>query len=476
MKPIWKEAGGHYPRLEEDVHCSAAVVGGGLTGVILAYLLAERGMDTVLFEENTIASGKTGRSTAKVTLAHGFRYAEMAEKISPEAARKYAAANLAGFRFYEEHLPGVRRQEMFLYALYGERRLRREFHAMTENGIRAEYVAGDAVPLPFPVAGAIRLPDQFAMDPVAFAEDLCRRGNFTVYENSPVTEVTGHSLTCAGHRVEAEHVIVCTNYPRGVPGSMAPVKLSRKSSCAVRMRQEGGFDFPRVMAFGADGGYGYRFGSGACAEDLLVSGETSRGAPSPNAVQRMVETVRTFAPRAEVVENWVNNDTYTHDGIPYAGQLSSGVWIACGYGAWGMTNAASAAVLLADGICGRECWYGDVFSPKRNFLKGGSAEFTEHLSTAVGGGMKRLSQPPKKNARDLVPGEAAVVNVSGKRMGAYRDEEGEVHLVNLRCPHLGCEMEWNGEEKTWDCPCHGSRFRYTGECLSHPAEGCVRAE
>ena len=457
-----------------DLTCDAAVIGGGLTGVLCAHALAARGLSVALFEEQTVAheGSKTARSTAKATVAHETSYSTLAEKVSPEASRKYAAANLAGLRFLHSITGGCGSRDMYLYALHGERRLRREFLAMRENGIDCEYL-GHA-PLPFPVTGAVRLPGQLALDPVELAHNLCSAGTFRVFEHAPVTAAGRHSLTCCGHTVTAAHVIAATNYPVFHEGTI-PLKLARKASYAVAVRCDGGFRMADVMAFGADGGFGYRY-----AQDgklLIVSGETHRGAASPNAGERLLRAAKDAAVgEIEIVRQWSNNDGYTHDGIPYVGALRCGIRIACGYGAWGMTNSAAAAVILAEQICGSGVWYDDIFSPYRNFLRGGTSHFTEHVSTAVGGAMRTMSAPPDRYASEIACGHAEIINYHGKRAGAYRDESGQLHVVGLRCPHLGCSLEWNPEEKTWDCPCHGSRFDYTGKCLSNPAESSIAME
>lgn len=469
MADFWKKHGREYPTLHKDIKCRAAVIGGGLTGVLLASRLAERGIDTALFDAGRIGGGKTARSTAKVTLAHGTAYSDIARRVSTEAAKKYAAANMAGLEYVVSLEGEESRRDMYLYAMYGERKLRRELDVMLECGIDAEHVAGADLPLPVGSVGAIRLRDQLAIDPVQLCERLCEAGHFKIYENSPAEHVERHGFTCAGHRVHADFVAVCTNYPVRVPHSGSPLKLSRKSSVAVAFRSAVGFPMDDVMAFGVDGGYGYRYAEREGERVLIVSGETGRCVP-PGAVERIVGTVQRFAPEAEVVTSWVNNDTYTHDGIPYAGELAGGIYVACGYSAWGMTNAAAAAVILENRILGHNLWYDDVFSPRRNFLRGGAAEFAEHVCVTARGEVKNLASPPDRYVSSVREGEAAIVNHHGRRVGAYREDGGEVHLVSLKCPHLGCSLEWNDVDKTWDCPCHGSRFSYRGECISNPAE------
>ena len=184
--------------------------------------------------------------------------------------------------------------------------------------------------------------------------------------------------------------------------------------------------------------------------------------------------LQSLAHGARVIEKWTNNDVYTHDMLPYVGKTRAGVYLACGFNAWGMVSGASAAVILSEEVCGREVWYADIFSPERNFLRGGSSSFSEHLGEAVSGSAKKYSPAPELKIAELKNGEGGVVNYHGKRMGAFRDNGGEVHLVSLRCPHIGCELEWNAVDCTWDCPCHGSRFTYDGEAIGNPAVKGIR--
>ncbi len=470
MYPIFKPSPhSSHPRLTESLSCDAVVIGGGLTGVLCAHRLAGRGLSVVLLEEHTVAheQSHTARSTAKATVAHEGIYSFLREHRSAEVSRKYAASNLAGLRYLRELADPSEEREMYFYALHGERRLQREFLALRENGIPCSY--DRSAPLPFPVTAAVRLPGQLALNPTELIREICAANSFRVFEHSPVTAVGRHSVVCNGQTVTAGQVIVATNYPVFCESSGMPLKLYRKTSYAVAVRCKNGFRMRDVMAYGIDGGYGYRYTRDG--DILIVSGETHRGTDAPNAEDRLLEAAKQAAHGdAELVTAWSNNDTYTHDGLPYAGMLHNGVAVACGYGAWGMTNAAGAAVLLTELICGKEVWYADIFTPYRNFLRGGTTSFSEHMGVAAGGMMRTFASPPEEYASKVRPGEAAVIQYHGKRAGAYREENGELHVVSLRCPHKGCALEWNAADRTWDCPCHGSRFGFTGECLSNPAE------
>lgn len=166
----------------------------------------------------------------------------------------------------------------------------------------------------------------------------------------------------------------------------------------------------------------------------------------------------------------------TLDGIPYIGQFSVNRpdwYVAAGFGKWGMTNAMVSARLISDAVLGKDMGEWKVFSPQRMNLTGSASCLIKNTVQASKGLGKRLFMRPKNALDKLEAGHGGIVTVQGKKVGAYKDEDGKIYLVSVTCPHLGCQLEWNPDEKTWDCPCHGSRFTYQGELLDGPAENGV---
>lgn len=162
----------------------------------------------------------------------------------------------------------------------------------------------------------------------------------------------------------------------------------------------------------------------------------------------------------------------TLDKISYIGQYSkenSDWYVATGFQKWGMTTAMTAALILRDLICGQEVFYKDVFSPSR-FSLGNIPALLAETGHSIKGLGKRVLFIPGKEAEDILPGQAGVVLYKGKKAGVYKDMEGKIYAVDIRCPHLGCQLEWNAAELSWDCPCHGSRFDYRGNLLNNPAQ------
>ena len=470
---VWEREMLDYPSPESDIVCDACVIGGGLAGVVTAEVLAEKGLKTVLIEENKILSGRSGRTTAKAVPAPPYLLSSIAH-TSPERAHKIAAAYSAGMRLLGEQIrrfpTSGRTADMYYAALYGEKRLRREYHAMLENGIECGFYGANAAPLPFEHASAIRVYDCFALSPAELVSGICLSGKFRAYEGDGAAKVGAHSvLLTSGRRIRADAVVSCTGYP--VTGSVKnPLRLYAKSSAAVLSDTADCEILENAMAYICDCGIGVRHSPDG---GLIVSGEAHRGAPETGWLERLTEKLAEIAPGARVVDSWTNNDTYTHDGVPVIGRTDGGIYVSAGFSGWGMTAAAAGAVILGELVTGNEVWYAGAFDPERG-VGGREGSLTEHMSAAVKGLADASSPSPDKRADELHADEGGIVSYRGKRAGCYRDGDGQLHALEAKCTHMGCELKWNAEERTWDCPCHGSRYTFDGECITRPGERGLR--
>ncbi|MBE6597891.1 MAG: FAD-dependent oxidoreductase [Ruminococcaceae bacterium] len=478
----WKTTASKYPTLTDDIRCSCLVVGGGLCGVLTAYLLGKRGVDTVLIEKEHLGFGKTMGTTAKATVCHNMIYTRLEKSIGMEGARLYAEANLHGLRLLRELLlddgaasrGDCQRSDFFLYSIYGERRIAAELRCMRECGILCSPINGreSRFELPLRIKSGILVKDQLQFPPLKAIHDIASRSNVGIYEETEaVSAIRSHAgyivKTKNGQAIQASKVIVATNYPVLVPRNLSFIKLYRETSYAAALT---GAPVLRSMYFGIDGGYAYRSHGSA----LIVSGERHRTSPVPNAADRLLEEAKAMFGEVTPLCSWSNNDCYTHDGIPYIGKTGDGLYIASGFNGWGMTNSASAALILSYLAVGENLPFAGIFSPSRNIIKSGGESLAHHISISAAGMAKNLTVP-ELTAADIRPGCAGIVSHNGKRTGAYRDNEGKLHLVSLKCPHLGCSIAWNPAAKTWDCPCHGSRFTPDGICISEPStqNSCV---
>ena len=183
--------------------------------------------------------------------------------------------------------------------------------------------------------------------------------------------------------------------------------------------------------------------------------------------------------KEENVIPWSAQDCMTLDGIPYIGQFGRKTedwFVATGFGKWGMTSSMAAAVLLTDQICRRENPCGEVFSSQRLHPVTSAKPFLTEGTYAAANLLKQKLIPPKEKLDQLKPGHGGVVEYHGEKAGVYKAEDGQVFAVSVKCPHMGCQLTWNPDEKSWDCPCHGSRFDYRGRLIDGPAQTAVDGE
>jgi glycine/D-amino acid oxidase-like deaminating enzyme/nitrite reductase/ring-hydroxylating ferredoxin subunit len=478
------------PQLDGDVRADVAVIGGGIVGITTALLLAEAGASVVLLEAGRLAGGTSGYTTAKVSSQHGLIYDTLRAEHGVETARRYGAANEAALAWIAARVArdGIdcdfRRQPSYTYvtSVDDRGRVEQEAEAAIEAGLPAELV--EETPLPFPVAAAVRFEQQAEFHPrrylFALAERLETIAGARVFERSHAVEVGAHEgrqvVKGPGGRVLAERVVIATHYPF-LDRSLAFARLRPERSYAIACRIAGappagmhisGGDEPKrsVRAVPTPGG-----------EELLLVGGEGHKTGTESDTELRYERLEAFAREhwdvQSVEHRWSAQDPVTTDLLPYVGRLlphSDRVLMATGFAKWGMTGGTAAALLLADLCLGREAMWADLFDPwrvtPRQSLPRVVKENAQVAARFVGDRLRHADKRPLENLR---PGEGALLEHDGETVAAARDDGGTLHAVSARCTHLGCLVQWNGAERSWDCPCHGSRFSLDGAVLEGPA-------
>jgi len=490
--PVWLAAAPDppaRPRLDGDVRADVAVLGGGIVGITTALLLAEAGASVVLLEAGRLAGGTSGATTAKVSSQHGLIYDALRSRHGAETARRYGEANEAALAWIAARVQrdaidcDFRRQSSYAYVTAaGERaKVEREAQAAAEAGLPASLVT--ETPLPFPVAAAVRFERQAEFHPrrylLALADRLEAIDGARIFEYSHAVEVGEHEgrqvAKGPGGRVLAERVVIATHYPF-LDRSLAFARLRPERSYAIACRIAGAP--PAGMHI--SGASPTRSVRGVPLPDgdelLLVGGEGHKTGAEPDTELRY-ERLEAFAREhwdvRSVEHRWSAQDPATLDGLPYVGRLlphSDKVLMASGFAKWGMTGGTAAALLLADLCRGREAMWTDLFDPNRLTLRQSLPRLVkENAQVAAHFVGDRLRAAQKRPLENLRPGEGALVEHDGERVAAARADDGTLHAVSARCTHLGCLVRWNGAERSWDCPCHGSRFALDGTVLEGPA-------
>ena len=266
--------------------------------------------------------------------------------------------------------------------------------------------------------------------------------------------------------VRAEHIVFATHYPFvNAPGWFF-LRMHQERSYVLALESEW---LPEGMYIGADAdGLSLREADGL----LLAGGEAHRTGENSagGRYERLLERTRAFAGKERA--RWSAQDCVTVDGVPYIGLFSeeNGWYVATGFGKWGMSSSMASALLLSGQIAGGAPDWTEVFAPMRFQLSASAKSAATELTQACKGLARGFFAFPRALLDELPRGHGGIVEAEGRKAGVYKDENGECHFVDPRCPHLGCQVEWNPDERSWDCPCHGSRFRFDGALIDNPAQ------
>lgn len=472
MESLWSKTAKRHEResLSGDIAVDAAVIGGGLAGILTAYYLKEAGLRVCVLEAECVGSGQTKNTTAKITSQHGLIYGRLIKQFGEERAREYAQANQEAIGKYRQLVEKHRmdceweEKDAYLYSVLDAEPLRQEADAAKRLGIDAEFTT--ACGLPFAVKGAVRFRNQAQFHPLKFLYALADM--VPIYEKTKVQKMEKNCAITSQGTVTAKHFVIATHYPFvNVPGFYF-ARMHQERSYVVAL--ENATD-PDGMYIGTDaGGYSFRSSGGYL---LLGGGKHRTGENSEGGkYDGLREKAAQWYPGSRIAAQWSAQDCITLDAVPYIGRFSEAApdwYVATGFGKWGMTTSMAAAGIITEMITGSEHPY-PVFSPQRFALSAAAKTALTDSAQAVKGIAREVFGLPRGAVEALPAGHGGIVDVDGEKAGVYKDENGKIFAVHTRCPHLGCQLEWNPDERSWDCPCHGSRFDFRGELLDNPAE------
>lgn len=447
MESIWKTNLEIETRkeLQKDIEVQNVVIGAGIAGILIAYFLQKKGQKVIVIEAKAIGSGQTGNTTAKITSQHGLCYEKMMRKMNAEKAREYARANEEAIKSFEQVIKDenincqFEKKPAYLYTQSEENVevLKKEAAAAAFLGINACYVDGDNITeLPFRVKGAVRFENQAQFHPMEFIGHLSKK--LEIYENTRVLSVKKHMICTDKGMITAENIIFATHYPMvNIPGFYF-LRQHQERSYVVALKERKELS---GMYYGIDErGLSLR----SLGDILLLGGGGHRTGKCGAGMgyHFLKEKIHSTYPEAEVIAGWSAQDCMPHDGIPFIGNYSAWrpYWyVATGFHKWGMTASMVAAKIISDKICGISVPYEKTFSPQRFFLRAAFVNLMKDVGESV----------------------------LGLGKGLFSSKE-------RRCTHMGCRLEWNEEENTWECSCHGSGFNEKGELKDNPAKRNLR--
>ncbi|EDT70178.1 FAD-dependent oxidoreductase [Clostridium perfringens] len=472
MKSVWSESCKFRKReaLNKDIKTDVLVIGAGIAGILTAYMLKQKGRDVVLIDAAEIASGNTKNTTAKITSQHDLIYSKLISEFGEEKARQYAKANELAIKKYKEIIEYKRiecdfeEKPAYVYSLNEVDVLKEEVEAAKNLGIDAEFV--QEANLPFKINGAVKFNNQAQFNPLKFLKGISNE--LVIYENTRALEIKENLVVTSGGNITANNIVVATHYPiMNAPGYYF-MKMHQERSYVLALENTSEIDGMYIDL--NKEGYSFRTYNNL----LLLGGISHRTGENEDggSYDELRKVAKKLYPKAKEKYYWSAQDCMTIDGIPYIGRYSSetpNIYVATGFNKWGMTSSMVSAMIISDMILEKENDFSEIFSPRRFDLSLSINNIANDLIETAKNFIAQKVSIPSSEIEHIKNGHGGIIEYNGEKVGVYKNKEGKEFFVSTKCTHLGCQLSWNADELTWDCPCHGSRFDYKGRLIGSPA-------
>jgi glycine/D-amino acid oxidase-like deaminating enzyme/nitrite reductase/ring-hydroxylating ferredoxin subunit len=462
------------------------IVGGGVTGITTALQLQKSGLQCIVVESHNLCFGTTGGTTAHLNTFLDNSYDRIEKNFGEEGVQLIAKATTEALELYHANVEeynvdcGYEQKDGYLYSQDEKQteELNKIFEASKKAGVDVAYT--DRIPVPVEFKKAIVYHDQANIHPSKYVYALAKafeENGGVILQNCMVKDFKGDKVleveTSQG-TIDTRILIWATHIPPGVNLLHFRCAPYRSYVIAATLNNDA---YPDGLAYDMyDPYHYYRTQIVDGKKYLIVGGEDHKTAHEENTEEcfnRLEKHVRKYFDVKKTAFKWSSQYFEPADGLAYIGHLPGNpdnVLVATGYGGNGMTYSHITALTLTDLIVKGESEYAKLFDPDRLKPIAGFANFIKENADVVKEFIgKRLSKEKLNELSDIAPGEAKLVKYEGKTLALYKDEEGEIHAVSPVCPHAKCAVGWNSAEKSWDCPCHGSRFTIDGEVLTGPA-------
>ena len=502
MNSYWIESCkkiGDFEKINKDYVADVCIVGAGICGLSTGYYLAKAGLKVIILDKDGVGEKASGHTTAKITLQHNLIYDYLINSFGAEKALQYFKANKKAISNIEsiintenidcdfEVLPN------FVYTtetediskIQGEIKAVNILNSCCENignGKKfAEFVTDCG--LPFKVTGAIKIEEQAQFHPRKYMLGLARaikEYGGLIFTNSRVTdcekEGKGYITYIDGYKVKSKYVVIASHYPFiNFPGFHF-LKMYQSTSYAIAIETKKAL--PEGMYINEkEPILSFRTAKYEDKRLLIIGGGSHKTGFAPESdvnygYDCLEKEAKKLYPDCKILYRWNTRDCVSLDKVPYIGEFSNlmpNMYVATGFNKWGMTSSNVAANIITDKILGNENNYAEIFDSTR--LK--PIKNRIELKNMVGQVLKSFTsnriKVPKEDLDAIEKDNGGIIDFAGSSIGVYKDRDGNIFAVNPTCSHLGCLLTWNNLDKTWDCPCHGSRFDYSGKNLYDPA-------
>lgn len=476
------------PTLNQNTETEVCIIGAGLTGLSTGYYLSKAGMKVTILEKDTIISHTSSNTTAKITSQHGLFYKYLVDSKGSEFAKKYYEANQQAISNIHDIITNEQidcnfeKQNSYIYTenMDDVSKVKEEFNTCQKLKIDSEFLT--RISLPLNIQGAICFKNQAQFHPKKYGIGLCQsilQNNGKIYEKSKVININRNldyfNIQTNTNFIKAKYLIFACHYPiLNFPGYYF-LKMYQSTSYAAT------FDIGKNNYF--EGMYintstpkiSFRIIRDKETNYLLVVGndhKTGEKINTSDTYKKLEKIAKKLYPNAIIKHTWYAEDCITLDKLPYIGNfssLSTNMFVATGYNKWGITTSNIAANIIKDKILGKENQFEELFTSTRVEPIKNIKEIENILKETTNSLVINKFKSPTNNFSNINCNDGRIIEIDGKKVGIYRDENNKLYKIIPTCSHLGCELSWNNLSKTWDCPCHGSKFNYKGESIETPS-------
>ena len=476
-----------FKSLNKNLSCDICIIGVGITGVSTAYKLSQKGLKDIVLERNFIGSKTSGHTTGKLSSQHDIFYKYLLDSNGKDFANKYLKANEnaisdikniidsenidCDFEFQDSYVFSEKEKEKVI--------LKEEASIVNSLGFSANYL--ENLELPLNVKACVKFPNQAQFHPLKYIYGLANciiEKNGEIYENTTVYDIEkkdNHYITSTNdYTVSSKYIVIASRYPFIKLSGYYFLKMYQSISYAIACKVNGR-NFSGMYINTKEPIISFRYTTDKDKNILIVTGnghKVGKNKIQENPFKLLENIALKLHPESQILNKWCTEDCISLDKIPYIGNLSDSMpnaFVATGFKKWGLTTSNIASNLISDLILKKENPYKEIFLSKRFEPIKNREELTNMIKESVSSLVIDKFKIPEENLKDISNGEGKIIDYSSNKIGVYKDENGKIYAIKPICTHLGCLLEFNNIEKTWDCPCHGSRFSYDGTSIYSPA-------
>ena len=490
MNSIWLETFKYnktFEKLNQNISCDVCIIGAGIFGLTCAYYLTKQGFNVAVLDRDDIGTKATGHTTAKITSQHGLIYKHLIDDYGLHFAKSYLYANQKAIDNIKEIIDteniscDFNFENHCVYTTNAKdlKSIQDEINAVNSLDFNCEFVTKTG--LPFDILGGICFKNQAQFHPYKYLCGLCNSisGKAKIFTHTTICDVKNNgsfytSYSDNNYKIESKFVIMASHYPFiNIPGFYFS-KMYQSTSYLIAIETNKTL-FKGMYLSASDPIFSFRTAKFGNKNFLLIGGANHKTGESHDfsTTYGVLENIaKKYYPDCKILYHWNTRDCITLDKIPYIGLYSSNLpnfYIGTGFNKWGMTSSNVAGNIIVDMINGKENPYSFVFDSTRIKPIKNADEFKNVIVQSSKSLILDKIKRSDLQLDNIAPNSGGIIEVNGQKVGIYKSQDNKFFAVNPICTHLGCLLSWNNIDKTWDCPCHGSRFDYTGKSLYDPS-------